>query len=98
MQQDSERWRHLCELAAREQDPAKLMQLIKEINELLDAKERRLRGDSPGSRLSKGQHYSDFVSNVGTTTWGVRLSHTLNLQGHEVDHDSGAIQFVCSIR
>jgi hypothetical protein len=48
MQQDSERWRQLCELAAKEQDPAKLMQLIKEINELLDAKERRLRGDSPG--------------------------------------------------
>ena len=48
MQQDSERWRQLCELAVREQDPAKLMQLIKEINELLDAKERRLRGDSPG--------------------------------------------------
>jgi hypothetical protein len=50
------------------------------------------------SRLSKGQHYSDFVPNIGTTTWGVRLSHLLNLQGHAVDHDSGAIQFVCSIR
>ena len=50
MQQDSERWRQLCELAANEQDPAKLLKLIKEINELLEAKERRLKGDSPVSK------------------------------------------------
>jgi len=47
MQQDSERWKQLCEQAAKEQDPAKLMKLIKEINELLEAKERRLKGDLP---------------------------------------------------
>ena len=47
MQQDSERWRQLCEMAANEQDPTKLMKLIKEIDELLEAKERGLRGDSP---------------------------------------------------
>ncbi|HXF11864.1 MAG TPA: hypothetical protein VN517_01830 [Terriglobales bacterium] len=37
---------HLCEQAAVEQDPAKLMDLIKEINKLLEEKERRLKGDS----------------------------------------------------
>jgi hypothetical protein len=39
-------WMHLCEQAAVEQDPAKLMDLIKEINKLLEEKERRLKGDS----------------------------------------------------
>jgi hypothetical protein len=37
-----ERWMHLCELAALEQDPEKLMDLIVEINRLLEEKENRL--------------------------------------------------------
>lgn len=37
-----ERWRQLCEMAAEEQDPQKLMQLVDEINRLLRAKEQRL--------------------------------------------------------
>ncbi|HXF13677.1 MAG TPA: hypothetical protein VN517_11030 [Terriglobales bacterium] len=37
-----ERWRALCEEAAAEQDAQKLIQLIRDINELLEAKERRL--------------------------------------------------------
>lgn len=37
-----ERWMHLCELAALEQDPEKLMQLVSEINRLLEEKEQRL--------------------------------------------------------
>ena len=37
-----ERWMELCEQAANEQDPAKLMALVKEINDLLETKERRL--------------------------------------------------------
>ena len=37
-----ERWRKLCEQAAVEQDTQKLLQLIREINQLLEAKERRL--------------------------------------------------------
>jgi len=32
----------LCEQAAVEQDPRKLMELVMEINNLLEAKERRL--------------------------------------------------------
>jgi hypothetical protein len=37
-----ERWKKLCEQAASEQDPARLMQLIREINQLLSEKELRL--------------------------------------------------------
>jgi len=37
-----ERWKKLCEQAASEQDPARLMQLIREVNELLTEKELRL--------------------------------------------------------
>jgi len=37
-----ERWLELCELAALEQDPQKLLMLVKQINDLLVEKERRL--------------------------------------------------------
>lgn len=37
-----ERWMELCEKAALEQDPGKLLALVAEINELLEEKERRL--------------------------------------------------------
>ena len=40
--QNKERWRQLCEQAAMEQDPDKLLELVAEINRLLEAKERRL--------------------------------------------------------
>lgn len=41
--ENSERWRKLCEQAAIEQDSQKLMELVKEINRLLDEKDRRLK-------------------------------------------------------
>jgi hypothetical protein len=37
-----ESWMELCELAAQEKDPAKLMALIGEIDRLLESKEQRL--------------------------------------------------------
>jgi hypothetical protein len=37
-----ERWMQLCEQAANEQDPEKLLQLVEEINRLLEEKEQRL--------------------------------------------------------
>lgn len=43
-----ERWLELCQQAAVEQDTDKLLQLIREINELLEAKERRLHGQRVG--------------------------------------------------
>jgi hypothetical protein len=36
-----ERWRELCALAAAEQDPDRLLALVREINTLLERKERR---------------------------------------------------------
>lgn len=50
--QNTERWMHLCQQAAVEQDPQNLLVLIREINDLSEAKEARLRqiretGSSP---------------------------------------------------
>jgi hypothetical protein len=39
----AQQWRSLCEQAAIEQDPEKLMWLVAEINRLLDEKEQRLK-------------------------------------------------------
>ena len=37
-----ETWMHFCEQAAVEQDPERLLQLVKEINRMLEEKESRL--------------------------------------------------------
>jgi hypothetical protein len=37
-----ERWQELCARAADEQDPERLMELVREINQLLEEKELRL--------------------------------------------------------
>jgi hypothetical protein len=37
-----ERWMELCDQAANEQDADKLLELVSQINELLEEKERRL--------------------------------------------------------
>jgi DNA-binding transcriptional regulator GbsR (MarR family) len=42
VQENKERWRELCEQAEKEQDPQKLMELVREINRLLAAKRNRL--------------------------------------------------------
>jgi len=47
-----EQWRQLCELAAIEQDPERLLALVKEINRLLDEKDKRLREKSERSAQS----------------------------------------------
>jgi hypothetical protein len=41
--QNTEKWMELCALAAKEQDPQKLMELTQEILRLLDEKEARLK-------------------------------------------------------
>ena len=41
----AELWRKLCEQAAVEQDPDKLLELAREINRLLDEKEARLKNE-----------------------------------------------------
>lgn len=42
-----ERWMELCEQAVNEQNPARFMKLMKEINELLEAKAARVSLDEP---------------------------------------------------
>lgn len=42
-----EYWMRLCKQAANEQDPEKLMELVKEINRLLEEKELRLKKERP---------------------------------------------------
>jgi len=41
---NKERWEELCELATKEQDPQKLIELMKEIDRLLEIKLNRLKG------------------------------------------------------
>ena len=53
MRENREKWMELCEQAATEQDPEKLMELISQINRLLEAKERRLKGN-PSATESPG--------------------------------------------
>jgi hypothetical protein len=40
-----ERWFQLCQQAAVEQDPTKMLELITEINDLLEEKEKRLEAE-----------------------------------------------------
>jgi hypothetical protein len=47
MENNKEKWMDLCAQAAKEQDPEKLMELISQINQMLEAKERRLKGGAP---------------------------------------------------
>jgi hypothetical protein len=48
---NEERWRELCKQASAEQDPKKMLELIKEINRLLDEKQARLESEAnPDSR------------------------------------------------
>jgi hypothetical protein len=44
---EKERWEELCGLAANEQDHEKLLELVQEINRLMEAKQKRLRGRVP---------------------------------------------------
>jgi hypothetical protein len=48
--QISERWHEICALAAEEQDAEQMQALTREINRLLEDKERRLKRKLPHSR------------------------------------------------
>jgi hypothetical protein len=47
MKEHTEEWKNLCEQAAVEQDPQKLLALTKEINDLLLGKQHRRDGETP---------------------------------------------------
>jgi hypothetical protein len=42
MRENEERWKELCKQASIEQDSKKLHELVRQINELLEAKQKRL--------------------------------------------------------
>ena len=50
--QNKESWKLLCEQAAVEQDPQRLLELTREINDLLLGKQRRL--ERPGNKEPQG--------------------------------------------
>ena len=56
--ENGERWKHLCEQAAVEQDPQRLLELVREINRLLAHKQDGIKSNvreeaesMPGTRL-----------------------------------------------
>jgi hypothetical protein len=52
-----EQWKQLCELAAIEQDPKRLIALVREINRLLEEKEQRLKhSQQPTSSNTKAKN------------------------------------------
>lgn len=53
--ESGERWVALCAQAAVEQDPKKLLELVREINHLLDTRRKRLANE----RLANGDDGSD---------------------------------------
>lgn len=55
MVNSEERWRQLCAQAAEEQDPQKLMELVKEISRLLDVKQERPRIDRDPAQEDGGK-------------------------------------------
>ena len=50
---EKEKWMELCAQGAIEQDPEKLMRLIAQINQILETKERSLRGNPPATEPGK---------------------------------------------
>jgi hypothetical protein len=50
MKEHLEEWKRLCEQASVEQDPQKLLDLIREITRLLEGKQKRLSGEIPHKR------------------------------------------------
>ena len=51
MQDKAELWKELCAQAAVEQDPKKLQELVRQINELLDAKRQRLNSNNSSQEM-----------------------------------------------
>jgi hypothetical protein len=47
MRENAERWKQLCEQAAKEQDPNKLIELTRQINHLLLFKLKRIYSEQP---------------------------------------------------
>jgi hypothetical protein len=61
-----ERWRQLCAQAAEEQDPDRLMQLVRDINQLFEEKEQRLKRETAPEKASAAEGQ---VVRVGKGKW-----------------------------
>jgi hypothetical protein len=48
-----ERWQELCEQAANEQDPKKILELVEEINRLLELKYQGLSREAPSKLAAR---------------------------------------------
>jgi hypothetical protein len=53
LREHTEEWKQLCQQAAVEQDPKKLLELTKRINELLDTKQHRIENPQKASDSGK---------------------------------------------
>lgn len=54
MKSHEEEWQSLCKQASVEQDPAKLLHLVERINQLLEAKNRRLQDRNEKTQAKHG--------------------------------------------
>ena len=54
--ENEERWKKICAQVATENDPAKFVALLEELNHLLEAREQRLRDLRSKSRLEVNPH------------------------------------------
>jgi hypothetical protein len=68
VQENRERWMMLCEQAATEQDPQKLLELVKEINKLLEIKARRLSNIPPSDQRKRISLVAELFDNWQTRT------------------------------
>jgi hypothetical protein len=58
-------WRELCERASKEQDPDKLMELVRKLNQTLEERRHRNRGrniDTPPRQSSSGARWTVLAS------------------------------------
>lgn len=53
--ENAERWKQLCQQASTEQEPQKLRELIKEINDLLDKKYNRVKRSTPAENAKESK-------------------------------------------
>jgi hypothetical protein len=57
--ENKERWEILCEQAAAERDPQKLLRLVRELNDALREREQRLHQPQKPSQASKELPYAE---------------------------------------
>lgn len=81
MKDHEEEWQELCAQAAVEQDPEKLMDLIRRINTLLDAKDKRSRRNE-ATTASQGSNRIFQIAYDGALL--ISRSELLKARGYEV--------------